>query len=222
MSIFSRFMDIVNSNVNALLDKAEDPEKMIKLMIQEMEDTLIELKTSCAATMANEARTKRQVKELEATMHRWQDRAILAIQKGREDLAKEALLEKKKASEKLTKTLTELDNLNEDVKVNKDEISQLNEKLASVKLKYKTMQDRTRRAEEETAARDSMHTNSEVFGHFSQMEEKIDRMNARNELDKTEGEDLEKKFSDLEGMDDIEKELNSLKDKLKDKEELHG
>ena len=100
MGIFTRFMDIVNSNINALLDKAEDPEKMLKLMIQEMEDTIIELKSACASRMADEIRTEKMAKDAEASVDRWHNRAVLAIEKGMEDLAREALLEKKNASEK--------------------------------------------------------------------------------------------------------------------------
>ena len=101
MGVFSRFLDIVNANINALLDKAEDPEKMIRLMIQEMEDTLIELKSSAAAKMATLAKSKREYNEFEEEMKRWQARAELAISKGREDLAREALLAKRQVSERL-------------------------------------------------------------------------------------------------------------------------
>ncbi len=101
MGVFSRFLDIVNANINALLDKAEDPEKMIRLMIQEMEDTLIELKSSAAAKMATLAKSKREYNEFEEEMKRWQARAELAISKGREDLAREALLAKRQISERL-------------------------------------------------------------------------------------------------------------------------
>jgi len=211
MSVFSRFLDIVNANINSLLDKAEDPEKMIKLMIMEMEDTLIELKTSCAASMANEKRTLTKINEIKLAMSRWQSRAMLAIEKNREDLAKEALLEKKKLATDLEKKENELESFKEIVKVSKDEISQVEEKLKSVNSKYNLMKERAKRAEEEKKAQDIL--NKTKGTNFDFMEDKINRMEAMNDLDSTY-DDLNKKFQDLEGMDDIEKELDELKKKL--------
>ena len=101
MGIFSRFKDIVNSNINSLLDKAEDPEKMLRLMIQEMEDTLIELKSNCAAMMADGIRKEKLLDETQKTLSRWENRALLAIEKKREDLAREALLEKRNVQAEL-------------------------------------------------------------------------------------------------------------------------
>lgn len=218
MSIFSRFKDIVNSNVNALLDKAEDPEKMVKLMIQEMEDTLIELKTSCAATMAATTRTKKNAKKVESEMNRWQDRAILAIQKGREDLAKEALIEKKNSADQLSTLLKDIDTLNGNIAKSKDEINQLNDKLVSVKLKYKTISEKARRAEEERATRETLKNRENIYQQFDQMEDKINQMNALNEMDNQERNNTEKKFADLEGMSAIDKELEALKNTLQGKE----
>ena len=98
MGIFSRFMDIVNSNINSLLDKAEDPEKMLRLMIQEMEDTLIELKSNAAGSIAQKIKLERKASDTEATVSRWEQRAMLAIEKGKEDLAREALIEKERST----------------------------------------------------------------------------------------------------------------------------
>jgi phage shock protein A len=211
MSVFSRFMDIINANINSILDKAEDPEKMIKLMIMEMEDTLIELKTSCASSMANEKRADKKVKELESAISRWQSRAMLAIEKNREDLAKEALLEKKKLVAALDKELKNLESIKELVKVSKDKIAQVEEKLKSVNNKYNLMKERTKRAEEEKKAQDILHKTKNT--NFDFMEDKINRMEAMNDLDNTY-DDLDKKFQDLEGMDDIESELAELRKKL--------
>jgi phage shock protein A len=97
MGVFTRFKDIINANINSMLDKAENPEKMIRLMMQEMEDTLIDLKSSCAAKMAGKTKTLRELKDAEARVQRWQSRAELAISKKRDDLAREALIEKQKA-----------------------------------------------------------------------------------------------------------------------------
>ncbi|MGD1823391.1 MAG: PspA/IM30 family protein [Pleomorphochaeta sp.] len=211
MSVFSRFVDIVNANINSILDKAEDPEKMIKLMISEMEDTLIELKTSCAATMADEKRTEKKIADIQSTISRWQSRAMLAIEKNREDLAKEALLEKKKISSTLEKEKEALVNYQKLVTDSKDKISKLEDKLVSVKNKYKLMKERTRKAEEEQRAKDLLNKSRNT--NFDFMEDKINRMEAMNDLDNNY-DDLDKKFKDLEGMDDIEKELAELRSKM--------
>jgi phage shock protein A len=213
MGVFSRFLDIVNANINSLLDKAEDPEKMIKLMMQEMEDTLIELKSSCAAKMASRAKTERLYKEYQSAANRWQSRAQLAISKGREDLAREALIEKKKALEAMEQLTSDLKVADETIKVSKDEINQIEEKLVSVKQKYKIMVERGKRAREEQAAQETLRRATEEATHdrFSDMEEKIDRMKANNDLNSYESSSLDEKFKDLEEMDDIDAEIADLR-----------
>jgi phage shock protein A len=102
MGVFNRVKDIISANVNLLLDKAEDPSKMLRLMIQEMEDTIIDLKSSCAAQLADKKTLTRKLDEANSKVTQWEERAKLALEKNREDLAKEALLEKKNWKEKLT------------------------------------------------------------------------------------------------------------------------
>jgi len=213
MGVFSRFLDIVNANINSLLDKAEDPEKMIKLMMQEMEDTLIELKSSCAAKMAGRTKTERLYKEQENAVNRWQSRAELAISKGREDLAREALLEKKKSLDAMAQLASDLKVADETIKVSKDEINQIEDKLVTVKQKYQMMVERGKRAREEQAAQETLRRAAESATHdrFSSMEEKIDRMKANNDLDKYESSSLDDKFKDLEEMDDIDAEIADLR-----------
>src|SRR5210317_1339583 len=101
MGIFTRFRDIISSNINAMLDKAEDPEKLIKLMIREIEDTLIELKASCAGVMASEKKVERRLEGVQSREQYWADRAQLAVDKGRDDLAREALVEKRRFTDML-------------------------------------------------------------------------------------------------------------------------
>jgi len=213
MGVFSRFLDIVNANINSLLDKAEDPEKMIKLMMQEMEDTLIELKSSCAAKMAGRTKTERTYKEQESALNRWQSRAELAISKGREDLAREALLEKKKSLDAMEQLAIDLKVADETIKVSKNEINQIEDKLVTVKQKYQMMVERAKRAHEEQAAQETLRRAAESATHdrFSNMEEKIDRMKANNDLNKYESSSLDDKFKDLEDMDDIDAEIAALR-----------
>ena len=213
MGVFSRFLDIVNANINSLLDKAEDPEKMIKLMMQEMEDTLIELKSSCAAKMASRAKSERTYKDALAAVERWQQRAELAIAKGRDDLAREALLEKKRVSGALDELTADIAGYDELIKVAKDEIRQIEDKLASVKQKYQMMIERSRRAREEQAAQETLRRAGDeaTTSRFSDIEEQIDRMQAANELNRFTSTTLDEKFRDLEEMDDIDAEIAELR-----------
>ena len=208
MGVFSRFLDIVNANINALLDKAEDPEKMIRLMIQEMEDTLIELKSSAAAKMATLAKSKREYGEAEEEMKRWQARAELAVSKGREDLAREALLAKRQVSERLEPLLNQIANSEEMISVAKSEIDQIEQKLASVKQKYQTMVDRANRAKEEEVINTTMKKSTD--DRFAEMQDQIDRMQASNELNRRNAS-LDEQFRKLEEMEELEAELDELR-----------
>ena len=208
MGVFSRFKDIVNANINALLDKAEDPEKMLKLMMQEMEDTLIELKSNCAARMASRIRLERRIEEQKALISRWQSRAELAVDKGRDDLARDALIEKKKELATLSSLMKDLDSYSEIIDQSKAEINQLEEKLSQAKLKLKGLQEKARAAEAEALAHERLKRNTE--SHFDDLESIIDRINAENELNRPSRTTADK-FRDLEEQEEIEKELEALK-----------
>lgn len=206
MSVFSRFMDIVNSNINALLDKAEDPEKMIRLMIGEMEDTLIELKTSCSEKIASKTGQKRKIAEAEAQIERWQKRATLAIQKGRDDLAREALIEKRKCLEKIEDLKKDSKVFDDAINQMKEEITQLEEKLDSVREKYQSIVKKRRvMQEQETIYKNDSSSDSTMYDKLDEELEKLKKQNAKD--------DLEAKFRDLEEEDSISEELKNLKDK---------
>ncbi|MDY3849267.1 MAG: PspA/IM30 family protein [Bullifex sp.] len=208
MGVFSRFKDIVNANINALLDKAEDPEKMLKLMMQEMEDTLIELKSNCAARMASRIRLERRIEEQKALISRWQSRAELAVDKGRDDLARDALIEKKKELATLSSLMKDLDSYSEIIDQSKAEINQLEDKLSQAKLKLKSLQEKARAAEAEALANERLKRNTE--SHFDDLESIIDRINAENELNRPSRTTADK-FRDIEEQEEIEKELEALK-----------
>ena len=225
MGVFSRFMDIINSNINSLLDQAEDPQKMIKLMINEMEDTIIEIKTNCAAAIGAENTAKRKVAELEGLVDRWQKRAELAINKGRDDLAREALLEKKKLSAELERLRAESDRYDQLVKKYKDDLVKLEEKLSSAKAKYQAMREQAaREAEARRNAQSGQYTytynwskqnrDADPVDRFSKMEEHIDKMSERKNQG-AENKDTEAKFKDLEEQEEIESELEQLKKQMK-------
>ena len=212
MGVFSRFMDIVNANINALLDKAEDPEKMIKLMMQEMEDTLIELKSSCASKMATKAKLDRKRDELDNLAKRWMSRAELALGKGREDLAREALMEKRRALNEQARIADDASRYDEMIKKSKEDIGKLEDKLQSLRQKHQTIIERAARAREEQSANDTLRKASDAaaFSRFEHMEQQVDRMEADASMSKPKV-DLESKFADLEELDDIEAELAQLR-----------
>ena len=221
MGIFTRFRDIISSNINVMLDKAEDPEKMIKLMIREMEDTLVELKSSCAGVLAGEEKVERRLDEVRSRETYWEERAELAVDKGRDDLAREALKEKRrfsKMAESLVRELVEHSTL---VDQYKDDIRQLEDKLAKAQEKKRMLVQRhirarrKKQAEEEIRRMDSYET----VAKFDELENRIERMEA--EADLVNGDrktDLEEEFDKLMD-DDIEKELAALKSAKTEKTE---
>jgi phage shock protein A len=218
MSIFSRFKDIVNSNVNAMLEKAEDPEKLIRLMIQEMEETLIEMKASCAGTIATRKRSVQSLQQWKDRAADWEAKAKLAVSKGREDLAREALLQKRQATENAASLDREVGEFDEIVQKYQADIRQLEEKLATVREKQRVLAQRhlharqKRRAEQQIRSADSAAT----MVRFDQFEQRIDRMEAEAELvNYGRKPTLEEEFEKLERSEEIEKELEALKQEAK-------
>ena len=218
MGIFTRFRDIISSNINAMLDKAEDPEKLISLMIQEMEDTLIEIKASCAAAMAASKRTQRQMEEAQSRSRHWEDKAGLAVSKGRDDLAREALLEKRRYADRAYSFEKELRDMNALIQQYQEDIKQLEEKLRGAREKQRLLVQRhvhafkKRRAQEEIRRMDS----TGAVLKFEEFENRIERMEAEADLvNFGRKPTLEAKFEELLVDDEIEKELQTLKSSLR-------
>ncbi len=213
MGIFTRFMDIINSNINALLDKAEDPEKMIRLMMQEMEDTLVDLKSSCAAKIASRSRTVRDQADFQQKVTRWTERAQLAVEKGRDDLAREALIEKKEAQAGLDELNKELDHVNQIIDECKKNIILIEEKLQTVIVKHKALMRRGLEAKEKTKINKVMKSasGSGVMTRFGDLENRIERMESDAEVSGFGASNLESEFSKLEAGEDVDDELAELK-----------
>ncbi|AEC01378.1 PspA/IM30 family protein [Parasphaerochaeta coccoides] len=217
MGVFSRFMDIVSSNINGLLDMAEDPEKMIKLMLQEMEDTLIELKSTCATRIADKTRAERLRNEQDALASRWENRARLAVEKDRDDLAREALAEKLRAEKSREAFAAEILRHESLIGESKTDIGKLEEKLASTRATYKKLrEEKAKKTREEQNAHYSYKNEAkDHFSRFSRMEEQLDRMKA--DQDVYGDEDLDARFADLEELDEIEAELRKIRAHAKKK-----
>jgi len=214
MGIFTRFRDIVSSNINAMLDRAEDPEKMIKLIIREMEDTLVELKASCASVIAARKKRQRRIEELRQRENLWGGRAQLAVDKGRDDLAREALVEKRVFSRMIQSLENELEQHATLIEQYRDDIGQLEEKLAKAKEKQNILVQRHQRARHSRQAREGIRRmdNVETIAKFEAMESRIDRMEAEAELvNPPTRPPLEEAFDKLGADDDIEKQLSELK-----------
>lgn len=210
MGVFNRVKDIVTANINSLLDKAEDPSKMLRLMIQEMEDTIVDLKSSCAAQLAEKKTAQRQLDEAESKTSLWTDRATLALEKGREDLAKEALVEKRNWTEKNAGLSAHFEALTASVEVSREDIVKLEKKLISVKAKYKELVLRSKQVEE------SQKVNKyNSFSKIHEMERQVDRMESKFDIESMTSRSLEDEFSKLEGNHSIDDELENLKKKIK-------
>jgi len=224
MGIFSRFKDIIGSNINSMLDKAEDPEKMIRLMIQEMEETLVELKSSCAAFMADKKSNERDIIDLRNNTNKWKKRAELAIEKEREDLAKEALIEKKRYLQKIEIFEENAARYDELIRNAQNDIEQLEEKIAAARAKQQVLVKRQIRARQSLRTQNEIRIadSSDVLQRFEMYEHKIDRLEAEATLVNSTfqksrpGASLEDEFERLESEDSIDSELAALKRKKHD------
>jgi phage shock protein A len=216
MGIFSRFTDIINSNINNLLDKAEDPAKMVRLIIQEMEDTLVEVRSSSARTLADKKGLIRQIEKLEKEVTTWQEKAELALSKNREDLARGALLEKKKCTDSVESLIAELSNIDDDISKLQKDISQLQEKLSDAKTRQKAILIREKTAQSRLKVKTNMNTNkvNDALGRFDQYERKIDDIESQIESYDLGSKSLSDEISELETNESVDSELAELKAKL--------
>lgn len=218
MSIFSRLADIINSNISSILDRAEDPEKMIRLMIQEMEDTLVEARTVAARVIADKKEGNRRQGRLAEAQAEWQRKAELALSKGRDDLAKGALIEKAKLAETARLLEEELELLDEALTRQEEDIAKLEAKLKEAKAKQKTLLARHESASSRLKVRQQVHERrmEDAFTRFAQMERRVDTLEGEVEaFDLGRGKTLAEEIADLEAEQAVERELEELKSRLK-------
>lgn len=216
MGIFSRFADIVNANINSLLDKAEDPEKMVRLIIQEMEDTLVEVRSSSARTLADKKDVVRRIDRLKAETDDWQSKAELALSKEREDLARQALIERQRCAENVASLENDLEALDDQVSRLKDEIGQLQSKLEDAKARQKTMLMRGKTASSRLDVKTKLNSGkiNDALTRFEQYERKIDNLEAEVESYDLGNKSLADEFAELETSDKVTSELEALKAKM--------
>lgn len=218
MGIYTRLSDIINSNLHAMLDRAEDPEKMIRLAIGEMEDTLIELRSNAVSSISRRKQLERDRVDLQAKAAEWQAKAELALGKSREDLARQALVLVEEYRGRLAEIDTELESLAESLDKLDGDIGRLNDKLRDAKARQKALLLRQSTASVQLRAKNQINDKkiAEAVARFEAFERKVDDIEAQTEAqDLGRGEGLEKAFADLEKDDKVEAELERMKSRLR-------
>lgn len=220
MGIFSRLADIISSNINDVLDRAENPEKMIRLVIQEMEETLVEVRSSAAKTIADQKDLQRQLKRLKQIETDWEDKAELAVSKGREDLAKGALVEKSKVKQMAVAMTQELDLLDDALTHHEEDIEKLEAKIREAKAKQNTILKRQETASNRLKMRQHIYSSraEDAFSRFEHLERRVDATEGKVEsYNLGRGKTLEEEIADLEAGESVDKELEALKAKMSKK-----
>ncbi len=217
MGIFSRLADIVNSNINAILDRAEDPEKIIRLIVQEMEDTLVEVRSAAVKTIAERRELERRIDALRREHEEWQGRAELAVTRGREDLAKGALIAKTRLGEELAREQRQLAHLVEALDKENEDIAKLQAKLADAKAREKALAMRHKSAASRIKLRTRLYDEriTDAFARFEHVERALDEIEGRVEsfeLGRKPG--LADELAGLEKDARVEQELAELKARL--------
>ena len=214
MGIFTRFSDIVNSNINAILDKAEDPEKIVRLMIQEMEDTLVEVRSAAARSIADKKDLNRKIEAFDRERDDWEGKAELAIRKGREDLAKAALVEKSRVASAVDLLKEDYVAVDEGLAKLNEDIARLESKLEDAKTRQKALLARHKTASSRLAARKKIHDYKidDAMVRFEAYTRRIDDVEGRVEAyDLGLPKDLNHEFAGLEAEELVKKELDALK-----------
>jgi len=215
MGIFSRTRDIIAANVTDLLDRAEDPAKMIRMIILEMEETLVEVRASAARTIADQKEMRRHITKLDALQESWVEKAQLALSKDREDLAKAALVEKQKAGAMADQLRTQIAVLDDALAASEEDIAKLQGKLREARARQNSLVARMESAQTRRRARE-MYNGERVhdaFSRFEMMERRVDL--AEGEADAMglggQPKTLEQEIAELQSADKVEAELAALK-----------
>ncbi len=216
MSIFSRMTDIINSNISALLDKAENPEKLIRMVIQEMEETLVEVRSGTAKVIAEKKTLTRRVDQLRRQARDWEEKAELALAKNREDLAKAALVEKSSVNSTIEILEQDMAKLDETLDKLSGEIEQLQAKLNDARARQKSLVMRTKATRSRLDINVQLHNSTidNAMDKFEYYERKIDMMEGQLESANVEQKSLQSEFDELAREEKIDRELQELKDKL--------
>jgi phage shock protein A len=214
MGIFSRMTDIINANLNAMLDKAEDPEKMVRLIIQEMEDTLVEVRSTSVRTLARKKELQRHIAHIQADVTEWQRKAELALSKDREDLARAALAAKQRSVDAVVDHEKELKHVEGEIVKLDEDTAKLKAKLADAKQRQKAIILRAQTADSRLKVKRTIHDGrmEEAMVKFERYEAKIDGLEAQLEsYDLGQVRTLKEQFAELEQGEKLDAELEALK-----------
>ena len=223
MGIFSRTRDIVAANFTDLLDKAEDPAKMIRMIIMEMEETLVEVRASAARTIADQKEMRRQITKLEKIQEGWGEKAELALSKGREDLAKAALVEKRKAGEMADQLKVEIQVLDDGLRASEEDIAKLQARLRDARTRQNAIMSRIENAQNRSRLREMYAgpKTQEAFSRFDVLERRADM--AEGQADALSlgvpAKTLEEEIAELRNEEAVDAELEALKAKLNPNQE---
>jgi len=219
MGIFSRLTDIINSNINSILDRAQDPEKIIRLIIQEMEDTLVEVRSGAVHAIAERKELERKIDTLRREHEDWQRKAEFAITKGREDLARGALLAKSRIAESIAGLERQLAQIAESLQQQNDDIAKLQAKLADAKAREQVIATRQKTAASRIKLRTKLYDEriTDAFARFEQIERTLDQMEGKVEafdLGRGKTASVADELAGLEAASAVDEELESLKARL--------
>lgn len=216
MSIFSRMTDIINSNINAILDKAEDPEKMVRLIIQEMEEALVEVRSTSARAIADRKELERRREYLSREAAEWERKAEVAVSKGRDDLAKGALLERNKARQAATAIGEELDAINHNLAKLNEDVGLLQAKIKDAKTRQNALIMRGKTAQTRLGVRRQLseHNVDDAMARFERYERKMDDLEGQVEAYDLGQRTLADEIAELEKDEAVDEELQQLKARL--------
>jgi len=217
MGIFSRTRDIIAANVTDLLDKAEDPAKMIRMIILEMEETLVEVRASAARTIADQKEMRRHILKLESLQDSWTEKAQLALSKDREDLAKAALVEKQKAADMAVQLGAEIQVLDDALRASEEDIGKLQGKLREARARQNSIVARLESAHNRAKVREAYAGQKveDAFSRFELLERRADMAEGRADALSlgAPGKTLEEEIAELKSNDRVDAELAAMKAK---------
>lgn len=215
MGIFSRTRDIIAANVTDLLDRAEDPAKMIRMIILEMEETLVEVRAAAARTIADQKEMRRHITKLEGLQSSWTEKAELALSKGREDLAKAALIERQKAGDMAEQLNAQIGVLDDALRASEADIAKLQNKLREARARQSSLMTRMESAQNRLRVREAYAGDKvqDAFSRFDVLERRVDFAEGRADAMSLGGQPktLEEEIAELQANERVEAELEALK-----------